>query len=122
MNISLLIYLISMLDPIGKAAFGLAWFWGTYCVLKGLLVCDPSDDPGTGINKFIKESCTVSRVCVLFFLILFATLIPTPTTAAAMYLVPKLANNEVVQQVPEAVKALFEKWTKDLVSPQKGGN
>ena len=47
-------------------------------------------------------------VIVLIITIGFRAVIPTQTEVAAIYLVPKIVNNESVQKIPESVAKLLE--------------
>ena len=45
--------------------------------------------------------------------------VPTQTTLAAMYIVPKLAQSEVVQKGYESLNVLVEEWSKELLPEKK---
>ena len=118
MNLAVLIYLISMLDTISVVFSKLAAFWAIYTVahmLPGL------DDTPSNFGKYMKKSLTFFRVSVFFILFMTASLIPSSKVAAAMYVIPKLVNNETMQQVPDAVKNLFEIWAKEIVKEKESG-
>ena len=57
---------------------------------------------------------------ILMLFIIVTTLIPTTKQMAAIYLVPKIANNEGVQDVAIEVKELAEDWLNEL-KPKKEG-
>ena len=52
----------------------------------------------------------IAKYLVIVFIITvgFRIVIPTQTEVAAIYLVPKIINNESVQKVPESVAKLLE--------------
>ncbi len=66
-----------------------------------------------GINKWVRRIIPIT----LIFIIL-TVLTPNLKEAAAIYLIPKMVNNEVVQEIPgDAVKLLqlkLNEWIDDL--------
>lgn len=52
----------------------------------------------------------IAKYLVIVFIITigFRTVIPTQTEVAAIYLVPKIVNNESVQKIPESLSKLLE--------------
>jgi len=77
-----------------------------------------------GINKSFGDDISFEKkilkwcVPITLFLLLVGILTPSSKEIAAIYLVPKIVNNEQVQQVPEnAMKVLnlkLQEWIKDL--------
>jgi len=62
-----------------------------------------------------KQEKLVGKIALISFVFLFlfvAANIFTPSTkeAAAMYAIPKIANNESVQQIPPALIKILDKW------------
>ena len=60
---------------------------------------------------------------MLAIFIILVTLIPSTKEACAIYLIPKIANNEQVQKIPDNFAKLFnvkmEEWIKDTISDEK---
>ena len=85
-----------------------------------------------GINGHIEDdddskklvSKIVKRVLPFFiFFLLGAILIPTTKEYAAIYLIPKVVNNEEVQKIPDAALKLFnlklQQWIGDMTKDNK---
>lgn len=58
-------------------------------------------------------------------LVLISVFIPTTKEVVAIYMIPKITNNEQVQKLPDnAMKALngkFEEWIADMTPKKKSG-
>jgi magnesium-transporting ATPase (P-type) len=80
----------------------------------GFLVIQESIDPFKKLKKFWLTSITVVAVCALL-----GTFIPTTKQMAAIIVVPKIVNNEQVQQMPDKVLNLGLEWLEEL-KPNKG--
>lgn len=86
-----------------------------YCVSRGMSA-DMQDDEYSGFNKPVKlwaKVCgIVGSVCIIL-----AILTPNLKEAAAIYLIPKIVNNENVQELPnDATKLLrlkLDEWIND---------
>lgn len=66
----------------------------------------------------------IVRCCVVFIaVVLLSTFVPSTKQFAAIYLIPKIANNEQVQKLPDnAMKFLngkFEAWIDDMTKKEK---
>lgn len=111
------IYLVTRLDNIIETniVFSVLSFMGmiTTSLLALTMVYDWSD-----IKKYFK-------LCAGVFIItsLIGLMVPTSKEAAAIYLIPKIVNNEQVQKVPEnALKLLntkMEQWINDMGKEDK---
>ena len=98
-----------------------------YAIYKIGSVCGyESDREKNGETANIVRKWAV--VYTIQTLILSLLWVATPTTkeAAAIYLIPKIVNNEEVQKVPtNALKVLnskFEEWLKDMVPQEETTN
>jgi hypothetical protein len=67
-----------------------------------------------GVAKWIRGLIVTLLICIVM-----AIFIPSTKELAAIYLIPKIVNNEQVQQVPDAALKLLnlkmEEWIKDTV-------
>lgn len=84
-----------------------------------------SDGIDEKANKLSKKIIGMKRIWFMFiFFITLAMLTPTQKEAAAIYLVPKIVNNEQIQQLPNnAVNLLnkqLEEWIADFDIKDKG--
>lgn len=115
------IYLIMQLDAI-RVAFIVMLAMGGF--ITGLLLimwafnCTESYSSEKRVVEFSKRS--LPWVFPVFLLGLFgASLIPTSRTAAVMFIVPAIANNETVQREANELYLLAKQGLKDLVKPAK---
>ena len=112
-----LIYLVGIVDGLIEvcAAIGILSFVGWVVTTAYIHVCG---------YEGVDEACVAvwkkaRKVTWLFIpLALIATFTPSSKTIAAMYLVPKIANNEQVQQIPnkalDVLNLKLDEWIKDL--------
>ena len=107
------IYLITRLDEVR----GFLFFLIIVSLLSGAvlsLAAAHDDDWWPKLKKWIKLSAMATLVSML--LLVF---IPTTKEYAAIYLIPKIVNNEQVQKVPENALNLLntklQEWVNDTV-------
>jgi MFS family permease len=110
------VYWITRLDNIHVAAI---------CILVPLVIiggvtatiASVERDLGWLSDKFWRK-VFLWGVSVLIFLSLCIALVPTTKEAIAIYALPKIVNNEKVQQIPEnavyLINRQMEAWLKDL--------
>ena len=74
-------------------------------------------------HSFCPQTGVVIGLGIGLVLLIFAALIPSSKTLAAMYLVPKIANNEQIAQLPEnaakLMNAKMQEWIADSLDNQK---
>lgn len=108
------IYLIMMLDEI-KQMFGAVTFVGLITlVVCGMVLGITEGDAWPGIKRYLKW---MAAPFVLSFLLW--NLLPTPKVAAAMYIIPAIANNENVQREASELYDLAKQGLKNLVTPDE---
>lgn len=109
------IYLMTRLDSIIGLSLGISIVGWIGILITGIIAAVNHDfgDDITLMKKILK----ISTPIVLFFTLL-ALFVPSSKEAAAIYLIPKIANNEQVQQLPEnAMKVLnlkLQEWIKGM--------
>lgn len=64
------------------------------------------------------RNAAIILISYIFIVFLCATFIPTTKQLAAIMVVPKIANNEQVQQIPEKILNLGLEWLNEL-KPEK---
>ncbi len=110
------IYLVMQLDS-------LCVLFLTLCMITGgvsagsfidLLINFATEERRT----FLKKALKVSTLLWAVFLLL-SVFTPSSKTVAAMYVVPKIVNNENVQKLPDEMLQLFRESIKDMM-PKKG--
>jgi hypothetical protein len=110
------VYWITRLDAIGIV---LGIFVTIFTVLS-IFAWIPTitDDFVPEIKRFYKLAVVVLIVSLLGF-----AFIPSTKEAAAIYMIPKIVNNEQVQKLPDnAMKFLngkFEEWINDMADKKK---
>lgn len=109
MSLALIIYLIGIVD-VTKLVFGFIGGMLIIFLFAAMMIMFP-------INIKITKTIKFSFIGACFLYIVSA-LIPSSGTIAAMYLVPKLAQNKALQHIPgDAAKLLDSKlkeWAKDV--------
>lgn len=101
------IYWIGICDSIGTGFT----FIGVVCVLLALLLGAASLDLGGEKGAYI-----ITPIFLLFSLLSFvaAIFVPSSKTAAAMYVIPAIVNNEKIQAVGNGIYDLAVEWMKEL--------
>lgn len=114
------VYLVMQLDSINSACsiiFGVLVVATAVCLITGLVdrsfsSCKQDNDYVRG-NVKLRIGAKVGAVTLVFLLL--AAFIPSTKTAASMFLLPAIANNKEVQQLPEdllkMVRGLVKEWT-----------
>jgi hypothetical protein len=91
---------------------------GIFCLLFGPLIVDSMNLSDKPTLKQVKTG--IITVCsTILFCFVIATFIPSTKQMAAIIVVPKIINNEKVQQLPEELLNLGIDWLEEL-KPEKG--
>ena len=125
-----LIYWITRLDSIMGCAIVLSILGGIGCVvyivwriLEGVHY-EGTYSSSWGGEQYGLARKAIGRVVIPIFVagLLVAVFIPTTKEACAIYLIPKIANNEQVQKVPEQalrlLNAKLEEWIDDQIGTE----
>lgn len=115
---ALLIYLMSVVNGVKFVAGLVTLATLVFYVVSGLFIMDTYS--GTTKEKVIAHKAANRHSVALFFIMLGVCIfVPDSKTIAAIYVVPKLVNNErvgaVVDNGMDALVNLTEEWAKDLV-------
>ena len=123
------VYWITRLDVAQSTASCLAWL--SFMVLAMVLFWlgihwgtkYTSHEEGlSDFTKKYRKPILIPLICLLLFAFL-SVVIPTTKEAVAIYMIPKIANNEQVQKLPDnALKFLngkFEQWINDMADAKK---
>lgn len=110
------IYLVMQMNSLCVLLLILCLATGGISVLSFIELLCPfaTEEKRTFLKKVLKISVPLSIV----FLLLFAVT-PSTKTVAAMYVVPKVVNNENAQKLPDEMLQLFRESIKDMM-PKKG--
>lgn len=119
-------YLFTRLDGIVKLSgflcciFCACFFVGLVVYLLSLARNTKDEKYANDISlKIVKSKLFIFAILVLLSI---ANLLPTQKEFAAIYLVPKIVNNEQIQKLPvnavELINKQFESWLNDL-QPEK---
>lgn len=85
-------------------------------IILGIIGKCVDDDVGKKFANYLKSSIITLCVCILI-----SVLIPSKKEAIAIYMIPKVVNNEQVMQLPEnAVKYLNVLFKKEIEEIQNG--
>lgn len=103
--LTFVIYLIGILDAVKGSLIIAMLILGLASVICGFVLNDAyQEEEVERLTKLLKK--------LLGALVTVATLfcfIPNSRTVAAMYLIPKIANNEMVNQIPEKALNVLNK-------------
>jgi hypothetical protein len=109
---SLTLYLITRLDTVKTCSvIGTLLLLATLAVL-GLFCLDKKDkhsEVGTGTKRLVKQVAAGFAICLMG-----AVLVPTTKEMAAILILPKIANNETVQDLGMDLVDLSKAWLKEL--------
>ncbi len=115
-----LIYLLGLVDRLGTFCSVVGTFSLIGYIVAFIVYWTAWDDPDV-ISHAKKARNFFSFPAIICLLI--AIFIPSSKTIAAMYLIPKIANNEIVQQIPDkAMNALnlkLDAWIDDMAKTAK---
>lgn len=116
------IYLITVVDSVQVVAI-LAAVVGVISlfILIGLVVGSKMSDNSVADKKDITEAAKIFRKIVISCAIIATAgaLVPNSKELAAIYLIPKIVNNEQAQQLPDNLLKLVNDWAKE--QSNKGG-
>ena len=107
------VYVLVMLDSVGSFLGGISLAGFCVVILWGIFGNASMDSPDfAGMGKRLR--LIVIPLCLAFA----ATIIPNTKQAAAIYLLPKLTNNQEIQELgQDSVKLLrghLDKWLEEL--------
>ena len=117
MSLSLMIYLVGLVDSlsIGLIFLGCFVLVVAFGVVKGLI-----DNDEVVSSTWLKFKIAIGAAVLMFLIAMF---LPSSSTLAAMYLVPRIVENKDIQQMPaNAAKLLnlgLEKFIDDLTDSKK---
>lgn len=108
-------YWITRLDDIGTALAVIIALSGITAIFTLINACGFSD-----AEVWNPEKAVYFYRTVMFFMaiLMFETLIPDSKSMAAILIVPKIVNNEQVQQMPSKIMDLATEWLEAL-KPKK---
>jgi len=114
------VYWVLQLDQIHEAIVGVILFM--ILAFIGLFVCIMSAISDEVVSRFVGS--TVLFIHFLVVLLLFGVMVflPTTRTALAMYVVPKIADSEVVEKLQGDAKELYTLGVERLKVELKGRN
>ena len=114
------IYWISTFDSIIHAGciLGILSLVGAIIGMVMLVYAISDNDDYTG-KAGLFAVCVAAPIAIVS--ISLAVFLPTSRTAAAMYIVPAIANNEKVQDVGNKLYDLAVEWMHELKPGKKGG-
>lgn len=105
-----LIYWITRLEPIGKTAITMAVSGFMFALILFGPICDDFGEETVAKLKRIQKWLFAMGAVGL----LLATFVPTKKEAAAMIVIPRIANSETVEQIGDSVKTLAVEWLEEL--------
>lgn len=116
------IYLITRLDVLNAFiifTIGLLLVTGAiYFIVKAVTIAETyDDDEKSNLQKTYTQN--LSKFSMILILISFiSVLLPSTKEAIAIYMVPKIVNNEQIQKLPDNTLKLFntklEQWIKEI--------
>lgn len=120
------IYLITRCDALQCMAITMAVIMGFVVGALWLFYCLKCQDvpvsrrDSNDIADFKAHKTCARRLSYLFsFLLLIAVTVPNTKEAAAVYLIPAIANNQTVQQESSELYQLLKGYLKSVAEPKK---
>ena len=111
------IYWISRLAPICFISFAMALIGSMLAIMiwLGYAIAETSGDEefASRLRKYFKPFAITAVIGIMTQLF-----VPTTKEAAAMLVIPKIANSESVQQLGDGIVDLANQWLKEL-APNK---
>ena len=119
------IYWFTRLDHLHSFIGGLDGLCFMLCVVLGLAFCitfigkHGEQDDDNLHNTFVAINNTAKKlfICMVIVTCLLSgtrTMLPTTKEMAAIYVIPKIANNENVQEIGSEMITLAKEWLKEL--------
>lgn len=114
-----LIYAIAVVDKISSALGGVMFVGAIGLVIATIswffAKVDMEDDElAAKIMRLIKKMAVVCSIYLVAFV-----LIPSSSTIAAMYLIPKVAANEHIQRIPDKALTVLEQKLDEYIKSVK---
>ena len=84
------------------------------------------ENPSEHFLEIKKDALSISRKCIIACIILFfisfplATFLPSTQQACVIYVLPKIANNEYVQKMPNNISKLVSEKLAEWIDDVKG--
>lgn len=121
MNVTpLAVYLISRLDTINILLIVLTIVSVTICLLSFILILVMADSEGwessvpTNMRRFIRWP-----ILALLASSILLILVPTTQDAAAMLVIPRIANSQTAKELGESIVGLAKEWIVGLKPKKK---
>ena len=115
------IYWLTRLDTVNTLGIILTVFGGTFSIAAwiaiSILALGYQEDMKKEKAFMLKAARCITAIATIGIFI--ACFIPTTKEAAAIIVVPRIANSESVQQLGEGIVTLAQDWLKER-SPKKG--
>lgn len=103
-----LVYLICLLDNIVGIFLFFGIVFGIVIIAKIVYYCCEEEPEKIWLS--IKK-----ETIILFSVIFFGCLIPSSKQAACIYIIPKIVNNEKIQEIPNNVIDLFNEGISEYI-------
>lgn len=120
MNLTFLIYLVGMVDNVIGVLISFSLLIVIYL---GIVTVGGLTDgyDANELKEYFKKYSTKKMIIILLILMCLIIFIPNSKTISAMYLIPKIAENKEVKEIPEkALKLLngkLDKWISNITKP-----
>lgn len=119
-NLSLLIYLISICDEI-KCGSAILVAVSLIClVLAGIAFVSALVTGEEATASKIKPILIRWIIAPLVVCTVLSIFVPSSKTVAAMYVIPKIAQSETVQELGQSVVDLAKAWIQEAMPEKKG--
>lgn len=118
------VYLLTRIDNISILLMLPTIFSGVAALILTIMMCVAHVDEWTHENSYNKIKFWLKRSIIVFIMgLTLCSAMPSTKEVAAIYFLPKIVNNEHVQNLPgEAVKLLdtqFKKWISEFTEKEK---
>jgi hypothetical protein len=115
------IYWIGILDNLSFVFTAISVLSLIVLVIWAMIKCITSSTDDEVCNAFTKATSGITCCCkiLLFVCVPLAAITPSSKTAAAIYILPKIVNNETIKTESEEIYSLGKQWLKSQIEETK---
>jgi hypothetical protein len=106
------LYVILKVGVVRGALFGVGFFVWVLTIIMFVAFAASSVKKGAALYK--KKAWFFLCAFAGFILIVVGSFVPTSKEMAALYVIPKLANSQGVQEIPSKILKLTDEWLEEL--------
>jgi len=111
---SLFLYFLLKLTAIGLSMLWIGALLIIFCAICLFITAIYSDEQRVEWWPVYKKFRPFLLTSIGGVLIILGVMIPTTKQMAVIYVIPKVANSQIIQKIPSKILALSEEWLEEL--------